>query len=129
MGGGQYEVNIQGYFLTLVYCLMQAVYGDWVHVNNGNHLTRGTVDDRRWLVWWWDITFLPLRWCNAPGGKVCQRYFCTLAAELSRVQERRCNSDRFIVFHMVRLNHAHHMLGMQEILQHLLRWLDVCEYV
>ena len=65
--GGQYEVDIQGYVPTLVDCQIQVVYGEWVHVNNGHHLTRGIADDIRWHIWWRDITVLPLCWCDSPG--------------------------------------------------------------
>ena len=59
-----------GYTPTPEDLQLKDVYGDWVHVNAGNHLHRSIVDDVVWQGWWRDLAVIPSHRYNAPSGNV-----------------------------------------------------------
>ena len=90
--------DVPGYEPTLEDLCLREVYGDWVHANPGTHLDGGVRDNSALQAWWRDLAVMPLRRYDAPIGKVGIRFVGTLGEELMGVQDRRWNSERFIVF-------------------------------
>ena len=83
---------------------LREVYGDWVHNNPGTQLEGGIHKDSAWQAWWRDLAVMPARRYASPSGRVGWRFVGTLGAELKRVRDRLCNSERFIVFRRLSCN-------------------------
>ena len=79
-GGGEGTAeDLPGYVLTGEDQRMQNIYGDWVHSNNGAHLSRGIQDDKAWQALWKTLTLMPARRYDAPSGRVRRRFVQALA--------------------------------------------------
>ena len=63
-----------GYRLTTAYRMIQSVYGNHLHHNNGTHLDGGGADDVVWQCCWHHIGNLPMRCYHAPQGRVGSRF-------------------------------------------------------
>ena len=90
--------DVPGYQPTPEDLRLWEVYGDWVYANPSTHLDGGVRNDSAWQSWWRDLAVMPSRRYDAPSGKVGRRFVRTLGEELKGVQDRRWNSERFIVF-------------------------------
>ena len=106
---------------------LREVYGDWVYENLGTHLDGGIQEDGLWQGWWRDLAVMPPRRYNAPSGKVGRRYVNSLALELQGIRDRRCNSERFIVFQTVTLQRARHVTASRDIRRRIKKRLDAWE--
>ena len=56
---------------------------------------------------------------NSPSGRVGRRFVHALTAELTGVRQRRWNTERFIVFLTVTLQHVQHVTKSCEIRQRI----------
>ena len=74
------------------------MYGDVVQQNDGTHLDGGIQDDAKWQSYWHQTIGLPPQRYTAPNGRVGRLFIGALTKELLGIQERRWNSERFIVF-------------------------------
>jgi hypothetical protein len=81
--------------------MMDRVYGDHVHHNDGTHLDGGISDDTTWQDYWKRLIVFPGQTYNLPKGKVGKRFLFTLASILDGVKIRKWNSEVFLVFCMV----------------------------
>jgi hypothetical protein len=78
--------------------LLDDVYGDWPHHNDGRHLNGGVLEDAAWQRRWRRITALASTHYSVPKGKEGRRFIDALASEFRGVRARRWNSERPLVF-------------------------------
>jgi len=67
--------------------LLDSVFGDYPHQNDGCHLDGGITNDALWQRQWKCIAQLNTSLYAAPKGKVGQRFVSTLAAEFRGVRD------------------------------------------
>ena len=116
-----------GYIPTPEDLRLWEVYGDWVHGNPGTHLDGGVKEDGLWQEWWRDLAVMPPRRYEAQSKKVERRFVNALTEELRGIRDRRCNSERFIVFQTVTFQRARHVTASREIRRRIERRLDAWE--
>ena len=85
---------------------IQEVYGDYVRQNDGSHLNGGIRDDALWQARWKKIVSLPPQRYDVPNGKVGKLFIQALQSELHGIVDRKCNSEKFIVFASVILQRS-----------------------
>ena len=64
--------DLPGYVVTQADRLLDGVYGDHVHDNDGTHLSGGIVADKAWQVRWKRMVQLDQRHYSVPQGRVGQ---------------------------------------------------------
>ena len=64
-----------------VHLLLQGVYGEFLHHNNGSHLDEGVADDAIWQRRWRRIAVQLAIWHATPSGAVGRRFKAIMAAE------------------------------------------------
>ena len=109
------EGNIPGYMPTPQDFCLRYVYRDWVHTNDGEHLSGGIIDDAICQAQWRDIAVILALFYDAPGVKVGSWFVQALATELRVFHGHKWNSDNFIIFHTVILQWERHVTGEQVI--------------
>ena len=75
-----------------------SVYGDTTHQNDGRHLHGGVTDDTVWQQRYDCVVSLPHKLYFPPQGQVGKQVVATYAQELRGVRERKCNSERPLIF-------------------------------
>jgi hypothetical protein len=105
--------------------LLEAVYGDWPHHNDGRHLDGGIPGDAAWQRRWRRIADLPSTHCSVPKGNVGRRFIDLLAAEFSGVQERLWNSERPLAFVSVVLQTTPGVKRARDIRKRLTHRMDL----
>ena len=93
--------DLPGYILTPADRLLDTVYGDHVHANDGCHLDGGVADDGMWQARWNRVLQHHPKNYSVPKGRVGNRFLTRLIAEFQGVRERAWNSERIIVFIVV----------------------------
>ena len=105
--------------------LLQGVYGDFPHHNDGSYLDRGVEDDSIWQHHWRRISVQLDSWYSMPSGSVGRRFMEILAAEWRGLLDMSWNSERPLIFaHVVLTN----MLGVcraKEIRARITRRMDL----
>ena len=94
---------------------------------NKAHLSGGIDDDRVWHTRWWALAVMPTRRYNVPRRIVGHHFVHVLAVLLTRVWQRRWNSERFIVFQTVILQCNRHVTGSGTIWRRINHRLDYWE--
>ena len=78
--------------------LLDSVYGDHAHSNDGRHLDGGVEDDEQWQQRWIRVAqHTPNRY-TVPRGKVGRRFLIILTEELRGVRDRKWNAERPLTF-------------------------------
>jgi hypothetical protein len=72
--------------------LLDTVYGDWPHANDGRHLDGGVEGDATWQRRWRRIVDLPTTHYSVPKGKVGRRFLAKLASEFRGIRACTWNS-------------------------------------
>merc|ERR1711884_89602 len=98
---GEDGADLQGYELTEADRLLDSVYGNHAHANNGTHLNGGILDDRKWQKRWKKVVQVSSHWFKVPQGRTEQRFLSLLTEEVKGVRERKWNSERPLVFVVV----------------------------
>ena len=62
---------------------IQEVYGEWVHFNNGLHLSWRIENSGMWQKRWQALAVMPARSYDAPIGIVVRRFVHALAEEIT----------------------------------------------
>ena len=75
------NADLLGFTLERAHLLLQGVYGDFLHHNDGSHLDRGIADDDAWQRCWRRIAAQSASWYATPSGAVGRRFMEILAAE------------------------------------------------
>ena len=102
--------DLTGYVPTGEYRRIKEAYGDWVHSNDGVHLSGGVKDDQAWKIYCKNLAVMPVRRYNVSSRRVEHRFVQALDAELTGVWKRRWNAEKFILFQTVTLQRAHHII-------------------
>jgi hypothetical protein len=114
--------DLPGTVLTDVDRMMDRVYGDHVHHNDGTHLDGGISDDATWQDYWKRLIVFPGQTYNLPKGKVGKRFLFTLASILEGVKIRKWNSEVFLVFCMVVLQRGDATIRTARAIRDRLTW-------
>jgi hypothetical protein len=89
--------DLPGFVPAPVDHLLEAVYGDWSHHNDGRHLDGGVNSDAAWQRRWRRIGDLSSTHFSVPKGKVGLRFINILASEGRGLQAHTWNSERPLV--------------------------------
>ena len=85
VGGGatppEEKSDLLGFTPECANLLLQGVYGDFPHHNDGSHLDRGIADDAVWQRRWRRLAAQSASWYATPSGAVGRRFTEILAAE------------------------------------------------
>ena len=77
-----------GFTPERAHLLLQGVYGDLPHHNDGSHLDRGIADDAVWQRRWRRLAAQSASWYAMPSGAVGRPFTAILAAEWQGVLDR-----------------------------------------
>ena len=121
------NVDIPGFAPERAHLLLQGVYGDFPHHNDGSHLDGGITDDAAWQSRWRRISVQSAGWYATPSGAAGRRFTVILAAEWPGVLNRSWNSERPLVFDHVVLTKTLGVRQAQEIRERITRRMDLWE--
>ena len=107
--------------------LLQEVYGDFQHHNDGLHLNGGVADDAIWQSCWIRLTTQSATWYAMASGAVGHRFKTILAAEWRRVLGRSWNSKRPLIFVHVILTKTLVIHRAKEIQAKIFKQMDLWE--
>ena len=107
--------------------LLQGVYGDFPHHNNGLHLEGGNADDAPWQRRWRQLAAKSGSWYATPSGAVGRRFTAISAAESRGVLNRSWNSKRPLIFSHVVLTKTVGIRQAREIRAKITRRMDLWE--
>ena len=92
------NADLPGFTPERAHLLLQVVYGDFPHHNDGSPLDRGIADDTAWQRSWRRLAAQSASWYATPSGAVGRRFTAILAAEWRGVLDRSWNSERPLAF-------------------------------
>ena len=72
-----------------------------MHTNDGGKLSGGIVYNTICKSLLRDLSVMPGKCYDAPGGTVERRFTWMLGTSMRRVYDWKCNTERFIIFQMV----------------------------
>ena len=75
------NADLLGFTPECAHLLLQGVYGDFPHHNDGSHLDGGIADDAVWQRCWRQISAQSASWYATPSGAVGRHFTEILAAE------------------------------------------------
>ena len=107
--------------------LLQGVYGEFPHHNDGAKLDRGIMDNAVWQRRWRRIAAQSESWYVTPKGAVGSRFTEILAAEWRGVLGRSWNSEKPLVFAHVVLTKTLRVRRAQDIWYRITRRMDLWE--
>ena len=119
------NADLPGIHPDLAHLLLQGVYGDFPHHNNGAHLDGGITDDAVCQRRCRRLDYHSESWYAMPSGAVGRRFTAILAAEWQGVLDRSCNSERPLVFDHVVLKKTLGVRRAREIRAWLTRRVDL----
>jgi hypothetical protein len=114
--------DLPGDVLTDVDRMMDRVYGEHVHHNDGTHLGGGVSNDTSWQDYWKRLIVFPGQTYNLPKVKVGKRFLFTLASILDGLITRKWNSEVFLVFCMVVLQRGDATIRSARAIRDRLTW-------
>ena len=107
--------------------LLQGVYGDFPHHNDGSHLDMRIADDAAWQQSWRQLADQSVSWYAMPSGAVGRRFTAILDAEWPVVLIRSWNSEIALVFAHAVLTKTLGVRRAQEIQARIMRRMDLWE--
>ena len=110
-----------------VHLLLQELYGDLPHHNDGSHLDGGVADDNLWKRRWRRLAAQSASWYATPIGVVGRRFTDTLDVEWQGVIDWSWNSKRPLVFNHVILTKTVGVCRAREIWVKITRQMDLWE--
>ena len=90
--------DLPDYTCTKADGLLDTIYGDHPHDNDGTHLSGGVESDRIWQRRWLRACQLKTTHYDVPSKRVGRRFVDTFAIELQGVKDGKWNSERALVF-------------------------------
>ena len=105
--------------------MLQEVYGDFPHQNDGSHLDGGVVDDALWQRRWLSLSAQLASWYTTPTGAVGHRFMAILALEWQGVIDRSRDSKRPLFFAHVVIKKTLGVCRSREIRALITRWMDL----
>jgi hypothetical protein len=107
--------------------MLDTVYGDHAHANDGRHLDGGYSDDHKWQsLWQRTVQLAPTRYA-VPKGAVGKRFLVILTREFCGVRERHWNSERPLLFAATILQTTPGVRRSRDIRRRLARRMDLWE--
>ena len=73
------NADLLGFTPERAHLLLQGVYGDFLHHNNGSHLDGGIADNAAWQRCWRRLAAQSASWYAMPSGAVGRRFMSILA--------------------------------------------------
>ena len=119
------NAELPGFTLERAHLLLQGVYGDFPHHNDGSHLDGGIADDALWQSCWRRLADQSAIWYFTPSRAVGRRFTEILSAEWQEVLSRIWNSGRPLVFTHAVLTKTLGIRRAQEIRARLMRRMDL----
>ena len=119
--------DLPGIILSEADGMMDAVYGDLMHQNPGQHLKDGISDDVRRQDYWRRLIVFPSQMYDVPLGTVGKRFLEKIVELLEGTHDRRWNSERFIVFQMVVLQRSRDVKQAKYIRKRMTQQMDAGE--
>ena len=110
-----------------VHLLLQGVYGDFPHNNDGSHLDGGIADDAAWKRRWRRLAAQSASCYAMPSGAAGRQFTAILAAEWRGVLGRSWNSERTLVFAHVIITKTFGVHRAREIRARITRRMDLWE--
>lgn len=117
--------DLPGYIATQADRMLDAVYGDHPHQNDGRHLHGGVASDNLWQRRWRRMADLTPTHYAAPKGTVGRRFVATLAREFQGIISRTWNSERPLVFASVILQTTPGVKRARDIRKRLTHRMDL----
>ena len=93
--------NLPDYTTTPVDDLLDSVYRDHLHQNDGSHLNGGIPTDGKWQEYYRRLLPFPSSQYDLPKGKVGKLFLSRLTIELNGVRERKWNSEKPLLFALI----------------------------
>ena len=109
--------------------MLQGVYGDYPHHNDGSHLDGGFTDDAIWQRCWHRLATQFSSWYATSSGTVWRRFMAILAAEWHGVLRWNWNSERTLIFSHVVLTKTLGVRRAREIQAWITRQMDLWDRV
>ena len=78
--------------------MLQEVYGNFPHQNDGSHLDGGVADDALWQRCWRRLAAQSAIWYATPTGEVGRRFTAIMGVGWQGLIEGSWNSKRLLVF-------------------------------
>ena len=100
-GGGtppEKNAELPGFTPECAHLLLQRVYGDFPHHNDGSDLDRGIADNAAWQHQWRRLDAQSVSWYATSSGAVGRRFTAIIAAEWRGVLAQSWNTERPLVF-------------------------------
>ena len=119
--------DLPGFTPERAHLLLQGVYGDFPHHNDGSHLDGGIADDTACQRRWRRLAAQSASWYATPSGVVGRRFTAILAAKWRGVINRSWNSERPLVFAHIVLTKTLVVRRAQEIQAHITQPMDLWE--
>ena len=123
------NTDLLGFTPEHAHLLLQGVYGDFPHHNNGSHLDGGIANNTAWQRRWRRLAAKSASWYATPSGAVGRRFTTIMAAEWRGVLSRSWNSERPLVFAHVVLTKTLGVRRAREIPARITRRMDLWERV
>ena len=111
--------------LEFAQLLLQEIYGDFLHHNDGLHLDGVIADDAAWQRRLRRLAAQSAIWYATPSWEIGPRLTAILAAEWRGVISRIWNSERPLVFAHVVLTKTLGICRVREIRARITRWMDL----
>ena len=119
------NADLPGFTSEHAHLLLQGVYGDLLHHNDGSHLDGGIADDAAWQRRWRRLTAQSVSWYAMPYGAVGRQFTGILATEWRGVLGRSWNSERPLVFARIVLMKTLGVCRAREIWTRIMRRMDL----
>ena len=119
------NVDLPGFIPECAHLLLQGVYGDFPHQNDGSHLDGGIADNATWQRHWHRLAAQSASWYAMPAGVVGRCFTAILVAEWREVISRSWNSERPLVFAHVVLTKTLGVHRAREIRARITRCMDI----
>ena len=119
--------DLLGFHPERAHLLLQGVYGDFPHHNDGSHLDGGIADNAAWKRCWRRLAAQSASWYATPSGAVGRRFTAILAVEWQGILGRSWNSKRPLVFAHVVLTNKLGVRRAREIRARITRRMDLWE--
>ena len=116
--------DLDGATLAEADLLLDRIYGDHPHDNDGTHLDGGVPDDALWQHRFDQLSVRSPSHYSLPNGRVGKRFVRLLTEEFASVLTRDCNSEKPLVFVMVILQKDPMVRKARDIRRRLEQRLD-----
>ena len=121
------NADIPDFTTQRMHLLLQEVYGDFLHHNDGSHLDRGVPDDTIWQRRWRRIAAQLASWYATPSGAVGSCFVAVLDAEWWSILSISWNSEIPLVFSHIVLTKMLGVCRAKEIRARITRCMDLWE--